>query len=383
MIIILAAAASVAYAEEPSAQDQTPADFTVSKSAFGAAMTRVTAAAKDILDPQSPFRDTEGHWAESYIAKAVNRGLFSGYDQNRFGPDDAINRGQFITVLYRQAGSPEVSVEVPFRDISGEIEEFQKAIAWGLENQVVNGTGATKFEPRKALSRQEAMTILYNRSGRLRGMETLFTATYDRCFADAGSIADWAKEPMYWGAFNMLVTAGSNGKLKPKENATRAQLAKILVTYAERFNAVGVPETGTETPGTTGIYKLQAERRIASQVTLKARSADGGSVRGRIITIDGRKVTLFPDAEKIEMHYSGAEDGRTYLATVQKESDVVPTAESVLCLDQAAAEEGEVSFLLYFGDIEPGDTYVIYMASREEEGFSPLERIASFRSYVQ
>ena len=178
MTIILAAAAAVVFAEEPSAGEPAPADFTVGRTASGAAAATAAAAAQSILNPPSPFRDTEGHWAESYIAKAVSRGLFSGYDENRFGPDDAVNRGQFVTVLYRQAGSPEVTAEVPFRDISGEIEEFQKAIAWGLENQFVNGTGETRFEPRKKLSRQEAMTILYNCAGKLRGMEALFTATY-------------------------------------------------------------------------------------------------------------------------------------------------------------------------------------------------------------
>lgn len=383
MIIILAASAALVFAEENDPPDNAPADFTLSRTAAGAAMAAMSNAAKNILDPQSPFGDTKGHWAETYIAKAVNRGLFSGYDENRFGPNDPVDRGQFVTVLYRQAGSPETTAEVPFKDISGEIGEFQTAIAWGLENGYVNGTGETRFEPKKKLSRQEAMKILYNRSGGLKGMETLFTATYDKCFTDVNKIADWAKEPMYWGVYNALVSAGQNGKLKPEESATRAQLAKILVTYTERFNSKSAPVAAAEQPGTAGIYNMKAEKRVESQVTLKARTAEGKGIGGKIVDMDGRNTTLFPAAEKIEMHYSGAEEGRTYLVTVQEESEKVPTIESILYMDQAEPVEGTVSFMLYPGSLEPGGTYVIYLASRGEEGFTPLEKIASFRCYVQ
>jgi hypothetical protein len=128
---------------------------------------------------------------------------------------------------------------------------------------------------------------------------------------------------------------------------------------------------------------MKAEKRVESQVTLKARTAEGKGIGGKIVDMDGRNTTLFPAAEKIEMHYSGAEEGKTYLVTVQEESEKVPTIESILYMDQAEPVEGTVSFMLYPGSLEPGGTYVIYLASRGEEGFTPLEKIASFRCYVQ
>lgn len=191
------------------------------------------------LSPVSPFRDTRGHWAESYVARAVAKGLFKGYDENRFGPDDPVTRGQFLTVLYRQAGSPEVAAEVPFRDVSGEIEEFQKAIAWGYGNHYVEGKPGNRFEPGSVLRRQEAMKILYSCSGGLRGMETLFTATYDNYYTDSGEIAEWGKTPMYWGVYNTLISGTGDHRLKPADIATRAQLAKILVEYSLRFGSLG------------------------------------------------------------------------------------------------------------------------------------------------
>ena len=391
MIIILTAGTAAAFAEEPAAEEsvaeepvaeEPAAVFSVNRLADEAAAALLKASAKSIMDPQSPFRDTKGHWGESYIAKAVSRGLFSGYDENRFGPDDPVNRGQFVTVLYRQAESPEPSAEAPFNDISGQIEEFRKAIAWGVENQYVNGTGPARFEPNTKLSRQQAMKILYSYSGGMKGMESLFTATYDKYFADVNKIDDWGKVPMYWGVYNGLVSASSDKKLKPRENVTRAQLSKILVTYAEDFNSVGLPDTAGETTESPGIYNLKAEKRIAHLLTLKARTAEGKWIGDKIIEIDGRKVTLFKNAKRIEMWFSGAEDGRYYLATLQKDSDVVPSIETILSMDQAAAEGDTVKFMLYPGYLEPGSNYSIYMAYPAEEGYTPLEKVASFRCYA-
>lgn len=242
LILILAFGTMAAFAEGDPSQDTLA--FSPGQAAKKAAAASITVSAKSILEPQSPFRDTKGHWAERYIARAVWMGLMNGYDENRFGPDDPVTRGQFVTALYRQAGSPEPVESAPFRDISGEIEEFRKAIAWGYENGYVDGKENNRFEPRSVLRRQEAMKILYSCSGSLRGMETLFTATYERYYKDTSDLADWGKTPMYWGVYNGLIAGKDDHRLKPKETATRAQLAKILTVYAQRFGTPG--EEGAE-----------------------------------------------------------------------------------------------------------------------------------------
>lgn len=193
----------------------------------------------DIINPKSPFEDTKGHWGEAYVAKAVQKGLFKGYDEKHFGPNDPVTRGQFITVLYRLAGSPETSAKTTFKDISGEIAEFQKAIAWGFEKKYVNGKSAASFEPKSNVTRQEAMKMLFNYSGGQRGMEAMFTSTYDSRYTDSSEIADWAKDALYWGIYNTLISGTSDTTLEPGGTATRAQLAKILVIYTEKFGASG------------------------------------------------------------------------------------------------------------------------------------------------
>ncbi|MBQ9411767.1 MAG: S-layer homology domain-containing protein [Oscillospiraceae bacterium] len=179
------------------------------------------------------FADTEGHWGAEFIAKAVQLKLFQGYSDSRFGPDDPVTRGQYVTVLYRMAGSPEVTGQTPFTDISDQIPEFQSAILWAYQNGYVNGRTADSFDPVGQLTRQEAMKILFGYSGGESGMELMFTQIYNDSFTDSGEIADWARPAMYWAFYHTLITGTSDSTLGPLGTATRAQLAKILVNYTE------------------------------------------------------------------------------------------------------------------------------------------------------
>lgn len=186
-------------------------------------------------DKPNTFTDTVDHWAEDYISEAVELGFFKGTDDNVFEPDACISRAQFITVLWRMSGEPETELETSFLDISHQPLEFKKAIYWGYNNGYINGASDTRFAPEDALTREAAMKILYYLSGGQSGSELLFTAVYDNAFADSGDISLWAKPCVYWGFYNKLISGTSKEKLSPKDNATRAQMAKILVEYYHSF----------------------------------------------------------------------------------------------------------------------------------------------------
>ena len=183
--------------------------------------------------PEISFNDTAGHWGEAVIKRAAELGLFKGYPDGSFGPNRNVTRAQYVTVLYRMAGSPAVSGPAPFTDIAGQSQEFQNAIAWGYEKGYVNGKSADTFDPGGDVTRQEAMKILFGYAGGVSGMETAFTTTYDATFTDSGEIADWAKAAMYWGYYKAIISGTSETTLSPRSSATRAQLAAILVRYLD------------------------------------------------------------------------------------------------------------------------------------------------------
>ena len=51
-------------------------------------------------------------------------------------------------------------------------------------------------------------------------------------FSDAASVNSYAVNAMQWAVANGIVN-GSNGKLNPKNNATRAEVAAILMRFCE------------------------------------------------------------------------------------------------------------------------------------------------------
>lgn len=182
------------------------------------------------------FTDAKGHWAESFISRAAELGLFKGYADGSFGPNINVTRAQYVTVLYRMAGSPSVTSDAPFTDIATQSQEFRTAIAWGYEKGYINGKGEGIFDPSGAVTRQEAMKILFGYDGGASGMESMFTATYDQHFTDSDQLAAWGKPAMYWGIFKEIITGTSETTLSPQGTATRAQLAKILTVYYDQQN---------------------------------------------------------------------------------------------------------------------------------------------------
>jgi len=177
------------------------------------------------------FPDIQGHWGEEFILQAAELGLFKGYEDGTFKPDAPVNRAQFVTVVWRMAGSPQTDATTPFADIAGLSGEFKTAIAWAYEKGLINGTSETAFSPLDSLNRAAAMKILFQYAGGVSGMEMTFTGIYDSAYEDSAQIPDWAKAPMYWGVYNEIISGTGKTTLSPAGTATRAQLAKILVNY--------------------------------------------------------------------------------------------------------------------------------------------------------
>lgn len=179
------------------------------------------------------FSDVKGHWAEEFVIKSVEKGLFVGDANGNFNPDADITRAQFITVLWRMAGRPEASTELPFTDTENQLPEFKKAIGWGYASGYIKGTSDTTFEPEATLTREAGMKILHLYSGGSIGGEFQFYAIYDGLLNDSSEISQWAKSSVYWGIYNKLISGTAEMTIAPKGTATRAQLARILVSYLD------------------------------------------------------------------------------------------------------------------------------------------------------
>lgn len=180
------------------------------------------------------FRDvTSTHWAFDSVERAAELGLVTGYSDGTFRPDAAVTRAQFVLMLWRMCGKPAAAKAASFADASA--DWYQDALSWAVENGYVNGLSDTRFGPDAPITRQQAMAILFRLNGGQSGTELTLTGIYEQTFADSTTIAAWAKDATWWAVYHELVSGVGGSRIAPEANASRAQIAAILLRYADQF----------------------------------------------------------------------------------------------------------------------------------------------------
>lgn len=180
------------------------------------------------------FRDvTSTHWAFASVERAAELGLVTGYSDGTFRPDTPVTRAQFVLMLWRMCGKPAAAKAASFADASA--DWYQDALSWAVEKGYVNGLSDTRFGPDAPITRQQAMAILFRLNGRQSGTELTLTGIYEQTFADSTTIAAWAKDATWWAVYHELVSGVGGSRIAPEANASRAQIAAILLRYADQF----------------------------------------------------------------------------------------------------------------------------------------------------
>ena len=180
--------------------------------------------------PKLPFTDVStSDWFYSDVMFVYENGLFSGTDSRSFSPNASMTRAMLVTVLYRLEGEPAGTGSSSFSDVSSG-SYYEKAVAWAAANGIVTGTGSTSFSPDAKVTREQLAAILY-RYAQYKKLDTDAGAKLDS-FSDAGNVSGYASEALSWAVSEGLIN-GASGRLMPKGDATRAQVAAILHRFVE------------------------------------------------------------------------------------------------------------------------------------------------------
>ena len=119
------------------------------------------AGSPKVENGKNPFTDVQ---ADAYyydaVLWAVEKGVTSGTSATTFSPDATVTRGQTVTFLYRNAGSPEVSGTMPFTDVEADAY-YAKAVQWAVQQKITTGTSETTFSPMSDCTRGQIVTFLY------------------------------------------------------------------------------------------------------------------------------------------------------------------------------------------------------------------------------
>lgn len=179
----------------------------------------------ELVDNSKSFQDVTGSsWEKDAVDFVSSHELFNGTSADTFSPDTAMTRGMVAQVLHNLEGNPAQSVSGVFTDVDGNIW-YAQAVSWAADQGIVSGYGDGQFGAGDSVSRQDLAVILFRYSGSPETQEK----TLD--FTDAGAVSDYAKQALTWAVEEGILNGKGGGVLDPKGQATRAQVAQMLLNY--------------------------------------------------------------------------------------------------------------------------------------------------------
>mgnify|MGYP004663872579 CR=1 FL=1 len=162
-------------------------------------------------------------WYADSVKFVRDRGLMNGTSATTFSPEADTSRAMLTTILYRASGSPAVTNNMSFSDVSPDAY-YANAVAWASENNIVSGYGNGYFGSDDPVTREQIATILWRYAG-----SPDVGAAQD--FADESQISAYAMDAVDWARANGIINGMSGNRFAPKNHATRAQVATILRNY--------------------------------------------------------------------------------------------------------------------------------------------------------
>lgn len=173
----------------------------------------------------------EAHWAHDAIEYVVDEGLFAGTSETTFNPEGTMTRAMLWVVLARMD-------DANTNASSGEAW-YQPGLDWAVENGISDGTN-----PNNNITREQFAAMLYRYAENAGEDITADTAELNK-FIDTINISSYALQPLAWAVENGIVSGTSGDTISPAGNATRAQVATMLMRYDKAFN----DDTQSDNPG--------------------------------------------------------------------------------------------------------------------------------------
>ena len=170
----------------------------------------------------------ENDWYYDNVMDAANNGYISGMGDGTFAPTQATTRAQFASMIANAMGyEADPDVASMFPDVANDFWG-KAAINFCAQNGIITGYDDGTFQPNKAITRQEAASILRN--------AFKLTESSSETFPDDSAISGWAKESVYIvKASGLMKGDAGTGNFRPTDTIIRAEAASILMNakYAD------------------------------------------------------------------------------------------------------------------------------------------------------
>lgn len=168
-------------------------------------------------------------WYYQAADYVVKNGYMSGVSDTLFDPNGGVSRAMTVQTFYAIAGKPGSSSKGNFTDVKSS-DWFCDAANWAAETGVAAGYPDGTFRPNTKVTREQ-LSVFFKAFAGYQDKNTVGRANiylYDDC--DNTSV--YALSPMEWAIDSGIITGKTKSQLKPKDTATRAELAQMLYRYA-------------------------------------------------------------------------------------------------------------------------------------------------------
>lgn len=193
-------------------------------------ITLTTTNLKDIIITNkvaAPFIDVKPtDWFHKDVEDAYNYMFAQGTTATTFDPNAKITRGQFAVMVARalEVSEHDVHNAYSMSDLKG--KWYAKEAQFLIDFGIIGGYGNGKFGGDDTLTREQAIAIL-GRTLEFMGVDA--TSSKPANVTDLSKVSSYAKDYVNYFAEKEVLASGSKVAFNPKDNLTRAQMAKILV----------------------------------------------------------------------------------------------------------------------------------------------------------
>ncbi|MGC4018867.1 MAG: S-layer homology domain-containing protein [Muricomes sp.] len=179
-----------------------------------------------------PFCDVfSDDWYQGAVDFANYYEIMTGMTETKFSPVTDLSRAQFATIIYRMAGSPEITYSPKFKDVSDK-QFYTKAVLWANSVRIIEGYGQGRFGPADIITREQMATMMY-RYGKYKGYDVSGQSDLSS-FPDYKNVSEFSRQAVSWTTAAGIIK-GDNGKINPQGNASRAVSATIIMRFMDMY----------------------------------------------------------------------------------------------------------------------------------------------------
>ena len=196
----------------------------------GSTVTVKAVFAEEGTVSELPFEDVSvDQWFYEAVKYVYDNELMNGISATEFNPNGLLTRGTIAQVLFNLEGADADAAAV-FDDVPADAW-FADAVNWAAANNIVTGYGDGTFGPDNNITREQMAAILY-RYAQFKGYDV--SAKGDlTAFTDGDNVSEWATDALAWCVGAKLINGRDNGTVDATGTATRAEIAKIFMSFSE------------------------------------------------------------------------------------------------------------------------------------------------------